>query len=370
MKKQFFKILILLFLIGNLSFSEYVIKNGKVFYDEKEVIWNVDIESFRALNDKIAVDSQNIYFLGNRAIKPYSTNLKDLIPVVSREEDKKEEKKYNVKKFELILSKEKKDFYFLKYDKKIYAVYGFERAFFEILDVDYGTFKEVSKNFVKDKNKIYFIEISRGFCNYSGDHCQSDYLNMIEIEKITPKNFKVISDDLYHNKIFVENDGKVYFIDSKNKFKPEELNQIDAKTFKVLDYRFIKDKNNVYFYKSEYEKFVKFKEADTKTFEIIGEGYAKDKDNVYFLNPYSEHIEPIKMDADKNTFELIKFEGDYFEYYAKDKNNVYCGGKILEEVDYKTFKIFKEKNENGEEIVKIKDKNHEYDEDCRMKDEY
>ncbi|WP_299574291.1 hypothetical protein [uncultured Leptotrichia sp.] len=43
-------------------------------------------------------------------------------------------------------------------------------------------------------------------------------------------------------------------------------------------------------------------------------------------------------------------------------------GRILEGADYKTFRIFKEKDENREEIVKIKDKNHEYDENCQIKD--
>lgn len=68
MKKRLLKILMLLFLIGNLTFSEYVVKDGKVFYDGKEVL-RADIGSFRILNNKIAVDSQNIYFLGNRTIK-------------------------------------------------------------------------------------------------------------------------------------------------------------------------------------------------------------------------------------------------------------------------------------------------------------
>ena len=68
MKKRLLKILMLLFLIGNLTFSEYIVKDGKVFYDGKEVL-RADIGSFRILNNKIAVDSQNIYFLGNRTIK-------------------------------------------------------------------------------------------------------------------------------------------------------------------------------------------------------------------------------------------------------------------------------------------------------------
>jgi len=76
---------------------------------------------------------------------------------------------------------------------------------------------------------------------------------------------------------------------------------------------------------------------------------------------------PIKMEADRKSFNLIKVGEDYTSY-AKDRKNIYCEGRILEGADYKTFRIFKEKDENREEIVKIKDKNHEYDENCQIKD--
>ena len=132
-----------------------------------------------------------------------------------------------------------------------------------------------------------------------------------------------------------------------------------------MEYKLIKDKNNIYFFKDN--KFIKFEKADAKTFEVIGNGYARDKSNIYFLYPNLEYMMPIKMEADRKSFNLIKVGEDYTSY-ARDKKNIYCDGRILEGVDYKTFRIFKEKDENGEEIVKIKDKNHEYDENCLIKD--
>ena len=371
MKKRLLKILMLLFLIGNLTFSEYVVKDGKVFYNEKEV-WVEDMKSFRILNDKIAADSQNVYFRGYRAISPDVINSKDFVAVFSKErKEKQKEIKYDVKKIEVIPSREKdRDFYFFKYNKKIYAVYGLgDESFFEIQDVDYNTFKEVSGNFMRDKNKVYFVTTSGGFCNYSGDYCQSFLLSMIEIKGIVPKNFKVIIDNSDYDKIFVENDGKLYFMKSnpysEEDFKLEELKQVDVKTFKPLEYKLIKDKNNIYFFKDN--KFIKFEEADANTFEVIGNGYARDKSNIYFLYPNLEYAMPIKMEADRKSFNLIKVGEDYTSY-AKDRKNIYCDGRILEGVDYKTFRIFKEKDENGKEVVKIKDKNHEYDENCRIKD--
>ena len=371
MKKRLLKILMLLFLIGNLTFSEYVVKDGKVFYDGKEVL-RADIGSFRILNNKIAVDSQNIYFLGSRTIKSEKNAYDTSESVYKLSSDsgklKIDKEEYDVKKFKLISSNVKNsNFYFLKYDKKIYVVYGYNHSVFfsEILNVDYETFESVSKNLVKDKNKVYFVN---SFIADSHNRYLIDF-GIKEIKGITPKNFKVIIDNSDYDKIFVENDGKLYFMKSnpysEEDFKLEELKQVDIKTFKPLEYKLIKDKNNIYFFKDN--KFIKFEKADANTFEVIGNGYARDKSNIYFLYPNLEYMMPIKMEADRKSFNLIKVGEDYTSY-ARDKKNIYCDGRILEGADYKTFRIFKEKDENGEEIVKIKDKNHEYDENCLIKD--
>ena len=370
MKKRLLKILMLLFLIGNLTFSEYVVKDGKVFYDGKEVL-RADIGSFRILNNKIAVDSWNIYFLGSRTIKSEKNAYDTSEPVYKLSSDsgklKIDKEEYDVKKFKLISSNVKNsNFYFLKYDKKIYVVYGYNHSVFfsEILNVDYETFESVSKNLVKDKNKVYFVN---SFTADSHNRYLIDF-GIKEIKGITPKNFKVIADNLRYNLIFTENNGELYFLNLyplvKYEFTFEELYQMDNKTFKPFDYKFIKDKNNVY-YLYGYDKFIKFEEADAKTFEVIGNGYARDKSNIYFLYPNLEYIMPIKMEADRKSFNLIKVGEDY-TFYARDKKNIYCDGRILGGADYKTFRIFKEKDENGKEVVKIKDKNHEYDENCRV----
>ncbi len=435
MKKRLLKILMLLFLIGNLTFSEYVVKDGKVFYNGKEV-WVEDMKSFRILNDKIAADSQNIYFEGERTFlnsiekldmiefeienlrkidKNKLYNIKKLGLILDKSTDKnfyiskpdnslfiirKESGKYRfwqinkkildnsdfyyflqdnkgfyVNKIKLVSSKVKdRDFYFLKYDGKIYGVY---RDGYNEIDVDYESFEEISKRFVKSKDKVYYVGLFPWCYRLAGDLCLSVILDMVEIERVNPENFKVIADDFEYNEIFIENDNKLYFINRKDlyehKFELNELKHIDLKTFKPLDYKFVKDKDNVY-YLYGHNKFLKFEEADAKTFKIIDKGYTKDKNSIYFFDPYTNYIEPVKMDVDKNTFKLIKF-GDTYIYrlysnstYARDKKNIYCEGRLLEDVDYKTFKVFKEKNENGEEVMKIKDKNHEYDEYCQIKD--
>ena len=111
MKKRLLKILMLLFLIGNLTFSEYVVKDGKVFYNGKEV-WVEDMKSFRILNDKIAADSQNVYFRGYRTISPYRRNSKEFMGVFSKErKEEQNEIQYDVNQIELIPSRAK-DRYF------------------------------------------------------------------------------------------------------------------------------------------------------------------------------------------------------------------------------------------------------------------
>lgn len=57
--------------------------------------------------------------------------------------------------------------------------------FSEILNVDYETFESVSKNLVKDKNKVYFVN---SFTADSHNRYLIDF-GIEEIKGITPKKF-------------------------------------------------------------------------------------------------------------------------------------------------------------------------------------
>lgn len=96
-------------------------------------------------------------------------------------------------------------------------------------------------------------------------------------------------------------------------------------------------------------------DVDIDSFVIYGFGYAKDKNNVYrngevidymdaktfeYLDvTYSKDANNVYRNgkkfiaADPETFEIMSSEG-----YSKDKNFVYYHGEILEGVDPKTFK--------------------------------
>jgi len=147
---------------------------------------------------------------------------------------------------------------------------------------------------------------------------------------------------------------------------------VDASSFEVLNINFAKDKNHAYSFADGYAVLIEG--ADGSSFHLLSEGkyagesYAEDKNNVYY---YDEH-EKVKViegadatrfsdiagneyfirddgvyyngkmieKADKGTFEVLEsyHNGEYYYFYAKDKNNVYFMGRIIESADTGTFK--------------------------------
>lgn len=359
-QKQFLKILTFFILISNLLLAKYTVKNREVFYNDRKV--NVEnVKEFKILNDKIAVDDKNVYYLGLIA--------KSADEIIENKKNT-EKIKITTKSIEIIPEKSiSRDIYgdnryFLKDGKKIFVVYGQEWLFEnkivgstsiieELNDIDYETFEVVSKKFIKDKNKVYMFGIGYLIVEFGYN---GPVFHMHKIEDLVPKNFKVINDELEDNMIFIENDGKIYYLNNEL----EELKNIDKKTFEPLEYRFIKDKNGVYYYEDKnFYKFIKLQNADTNTFETLNNGYAKDKNYVYFYNIYWVDNYPIVVSADRNSFTVFK-NRDFYSSYAKDKNNIYCDGKILKEADYETFDVIRDENYSGN-VGTVKDKNNEYE---------
>lgn len=66
-------------------------------------------------------------------------------------------------------------------------------------------------------------------------------------------------------------------------------------------------------------------------------GYEKEVNKVYYLKG-TQKIE--LTNADFDTFEVIRAVN--YSILAKDKNNVYYDGKLLKEIDAKTFLIMEE----------------------------
>lgn len=224
--------------------------------------------------------------------------------------------------------KDKKNVYFYKDNNSMYV--GFE----VIDDINPEKVKPIGESsriyYMSDEKKIY---IQIGF-----------YMEK-EKENINIRTFKILENG------YAMDNKKVYYLLT-------ELENADVKTFKVLNKYYAKDKNYIYYYDK------KVKDADPKTFRIIGErirnkdgviydsedknntydmgerrpktdfstfeelgnGYSKDKKNVYYGEKYVE-------DADYLSFEIL---GDYC---SKDKNYIYCYGKKIENVDSLSFEI-------------------------------
>jgi hypothetical protein len=128
------------------------------------------------------------------------------------------------------------------------------------------------------------------------------------------------------------NNNNVYSYE-RNEEKYVALN-LDLSTFELIDRCYGKDANNVYFF-GQLQK-----EIDAKTFELIdsSSNYLKDKNNIYSYRSCSLGDHKIIEGADYETFEILS------PWYAKDKNHVYVNkGEILD-ADAKTFSLLSQSN--------------------------
>lgn len=93
---------------------------------------------------------------------------------------------------------------------------------------------------------------------------------------------------------------------------PLDYLSIDTTSFKIKDYYFATDKDNVYKVADRYDKegIIVVEGADPSSYEEINHSWAKDKDNLFFDN----HL----VDADMESFELLT------DAFARDKNHLYA----------------------------------------------
>lgn len=193
------------------------------------------------------------------------------------------------------------------------------------------------------------------FCNYSSNFFSikfsynswwADFWNDLSNES-NIFNFKTIEykypDYNIHYRCFWTNWKNIFYYWKK-------LNNLDAKTFKLLNNVFIKDKNNVYWLSGREEAPYPIKWSDPNTFKALNIYYWKDKNNVYYIDRILMNLE-ILGKADTKTFQLLNTE------YSKDKKYVYFKWKIIDWADSDTFSLYKESKYK----IYWKDKNHIYE---------
>ncbi len=198
---------------------------------------HVDAETFEILNYCFAKDKNNIYFFSYSHYGFYMM------------------KEYDVETFESLgdfYAKDKNGVYFNGEGKIEYA--------------DIQTFKVLSTHFAKDKNNFYY------------------YNNKIDIDY---KTFEILEHfiDRYY---FVKDKDGFYVMNygSGSKIALEKIESIDPKTIELLEYSYLKDKDNIYYVGTSGEGYYfvyvkKLENVSVNNFEILDKAYSKDNNNCY-----------------------------------------------------------------------------------------
>ena len=350
MKTTFFKVLIGIFLLANLGMAEYIKTNNEVYYKYAEgkdfqfKVENVDLGTFKVLNDKYAKDVKNVYFSGNKSFEDVDAGTFEVLPadyskdknnVYSPENGWIQRVNGANPKTIKVLNQ-----FYLKDDKNVFfndkKILGADANSFIALDKENG--------YAKDKNSVYYFGQKVEGANAKtfevisdGEYSKDDknvYASGEIIKGADPKTFREFPETSYSR-----DKNNLYYYYGEDKF----LGKIDENNFEFLDDFIIRNGNEIYFYGN------KLKLKDAKKFKLIKNTgimttskiivYGKDDENVYVITP-DDAPGSIRIieNADKDTFEVMENNR-----YSKDKNNIYYLGNYgivkLEDVDKASFVI-------------------------------
>ena len=350
MKTTFFKVLIGIFLLANLGMAEYIKTNNEVYYKYAEgkdfqfKVENVDLGTFKVLNDKYAKDVKNVYFSGNKSFEDVDAGTfevlladysKDKNNVYSPENGWIQRVSGANPKTIKVLNQ-----FYLKDDKNVFfndkKILGADANSFIALDKENG--------YAKDKNTVYYFGQKVEGANAKtfevisdGEYSKDDknvYASGEVIKGADPETFREFPETSYSR-----DKNNLYYYYGEDKF----LGKIDENNFEFLDDFIIRNGNEIYFYGN------KLKLKDAKKFKLIKNTgimttskiivYGKDDENVYVITP-DDAPGSIRIieNADKDTFEVMENNR-----YSKDKNNIYYLGNYgivkLEDVDKASFVI-------------------------------
>ena len=351
MKTTFFKVLIGIFILANLGMAEYIKTNNEVYYKYAEgkdfqfKVKNVDLGTFKVLNDKYAKDVKNVYFSGNKSFEDVDAGTFEVLPadyskdknnVYSPENGWIQRVNGANPKTIKVLNQ-----FYLKDDKNVF--FNDEK----ILGADANSFIALDKEngYAKDKNSVYYFGQKVEGANAKtfevisdGEYSKDDknvYASGEIIKGADSKTFRKFPETSYSR-----DKNNLYYYFGEDKF----LGKIDENNFEFLNHSIVRNGNEIYFYGK------KLKLKDAKKFKLIKNShivftgssiivYGKDDENVYVVTPDDapENIRIIE-NADKDTFEVMENNR-----YSKDKNNIYYLGNYgivkLEDVDKASFVI-------------------------------
>ena len=334
-------------------------------------IKEADLKTFERLSETTyySKDRNNLYYQEVKIDKIDNKNLKilysDGVDVVKNgNRIFAEGKKLNIKSpetFEIILSKYYNfpNLIYGKDDKNVYAISKFDKTYSSkiIKNADVNSFEVVENSmYTKDKNNIYFTRdntiklegadknsfgIVTGEVDFSYDK-SNVYFRGKKINGMSSHGFKIIN-------LNNQNESFYFLADNKNLYKfitifSEDTDEIvetklvavknpkvDITSFESLKKFFTnyyRDKNNVYYYNTDYKELKRLEGADRNSFISLEANFGKDDKNVFY---YGNKIEGVNSDG----FEILDENAIIF----KNKNNVYFLKAENEEKNYKLIPL-------------------------------
>lgn len=359
MKSKFFKVIVGVFILANLGMAEYVKRNNEIYYkfseedDSEFKVENVDLNTFKILNDKYAKDNKSVYFSGNKSYEDVDSKTFEVLPNNYSKDKNSVYRPINewiqkidganpktIKVLNEFYSKDNKNVFYNEY-----KIPNADVNSFVALDEEIG--------YAKDKNSVYYSGTKIENANVKTFKVVSteslyffkDNKNVYVAEKVIkgadPQTFKDIPETIYYARD--KNNLYYYSGDVKN------LGKINENNFKVLDSSLIKNGNEIYYFGEKLdiknpEKFEVIRNDLSDPSMII---YGKDDKNVYVVTPYKEagHLKIIK-NADKDTFEVMQNSN-----YSKDKNNIY----------YAEYNVVQLQDVDKNSFILVEDEDFSYD---------
>ena len=327
MKSKFFKIIAGVFILANLGMAEYVKKDNAVYYkyseedDSEFKVENVDLGTFKILNDKYAKDRKNVYFSGNKSFEDVDSKTFEVLPQY--------------------YSRDKNNVY-RPINEWIHKINGANPKTIKVLNEFYS---KDDKNVYYDSDKISNADVN-SFVVLEGDHSYAKDKNTVyysgeKIKGANPKTFKIISDGMYS-----KDDRNVYAA-------ADIIKDADSQTFRrIPETNYARDKNTLYYYFGDVKNLGKINEKD---FKFLDNNLVKNGNEMYYLGEKANIKNPEK-------FEPLKISDDKYILYGKDDENIYV---VTSDEKYGYFKAIKNADKDTFEVMEkdtrySKDKNNVY----------
>lgn len=221
---------------------------------------------------------------------------------------------------------------------------------------DVASFEAVDEHYAKDKNKVYYCDEYREGQNYYLTKRQT----IKELKLVNPASFVRLQYGYGKDSTHAYFEGNLFavkqiasFTAIDNHFAKDDVQAYlnckpiagsNGKTFELTKDNFAKDTAHIYYYgyTGEGQHNICILPCDRQSFEILDYRYSKDKNNVFFLSF------TIKG-ADATTFRILE------SGYSRDKDDVYFESKKIAGIDVATFEIYKDNELYGHDVVYAKD---------------